>query len=312
MKTACIRRNQPCGGKEDVVHSDDIEYPELGTTMARIFCKLLCLKTVMALGLALSLTSLPQIATAGSWTVELTRKQARKLAELNDAQRNTAMAVSQKGAWGRARNWASEQQASDWAMQNCRAYLKPGQPDCILYAVNGQRVAPATVQLKKVSQVYKPVNGRKAAAFHGLRPLNLSGNRPAAENLLKQIDAETRDAARLPRDTGLEAKLRNNSLAADDTRGFAIWLGADRVETWIKTQRGENLKIRWKSWLATPEGLVCMIDGHYLSSGKRVGDNCLFIESASGGRMVFSWLNSPAKKRKGLIIAADARLGAAR
>lgn len=245
---------------------------------------------------------------SGPWQVQLTKKQAKALAEVQRKVTPNAFAVSPDGAWGRAWGQSSRDEALAVAMHFCRRALKPGKRDCIAYAVNGEVVAPAVVDAKVVTKVYKPVDGRKAAAFFGLSGVNFAGNRPAALAQLEQVQAGN---TALRSDPILSAALSRSSFTLAGAKGFALKLGKDTVEQHVQTNRAV-LVISFTGWTATKEGLVCLFDGKWTSTGKLVGTKCLVLDHIVNGKARFSWESSLGTVRNGQLVAGDATRSAAR
>jgi hypothetical protein len=247
---------------------------------------------------------------AGQWTVTLTKKQNAALAEMNTNHSARAFAISPDGAWGRSWDNTTKKDISDRALSYCRAELRKGKRDCIVYSVNGKVVAPVVVTTKTVSQVYKPVNGNTAPKFFGRVPFNFTGDKSAAQAdfaILKNSPAH-RNA--LKRDKKLEAALTNASFMNKSSKGFAIWFEKGKGSQFSGSNNG-ILRLYFNRWLATPDGLVCMFDAEW-STGKRVGTRCLVLENVSNGIAKFFWAGSSANRFTGQIVAGDARRGAAR
>lgn len=263
---------------------------------------------------AAAVSAQAQVQAQESWTVTLTRKQAGELQELKGKPSNTGFALSPDGAWGTRWGASSAKAAGDEALANCRAFLKKGRRDCILYTVNGQVVARPVESTRKVSAVYTPVNGKTAPSVFGRAPVNFSGNAPAAMADAKAMRADPAHASRLKRDPGLEQALMQRSFMNMEKRGFAIWFEKGRGEQHMVGNSG-RLQLNFGRWIATPDGLVCMFDGAWASTGKKVGARCLLIETIKNGIVRFAWLNAEygaPSFRKGQIIAGDARRGAVR
>ena len=252
----------------------------------------------------------PARASDGTWTVTLSAKHARKLAELEGKPGVTALAISPDGPWGYAWRQEGHAAAEARALANCRAFLKPGRRDCILYAVNGRRVAPEVVETRKVSKVYRPVDARKAAAVLGLVGGSFQGNPAAALSDLERLVADPGHRRRLTPDARLTGLLRGNSFGLDKSRGTVIAFHGDGGGQHSKAQSG-ILKLHFPSWIATGDGLVCMFDS-YWDNGNAMGTRCLVIDHIQDGKARFRWGADPNTGRKGLLILGDARYGAAR
>ncbi|WP_238366841.1 hypothetical protein [Mesobacterium pallidum] len=265
-------------------------------------------RTLVALSLFLS----PALAAAEPWQVALTAQQGKSFAEWQRMKTPSAFAISPDGAWGFSEGFATDKAAQTAAMGWCQERLRPGRRDCILFGVNGRQVAPAQVETRKVTQVYKPVDGRKAAAFFGLAGLDFAGNRAAALAQLAQVQAGTDPSIAFGRDRGVEAIVANRSLMLAQSGGFALWLdGAGWAEQASKAQSGVLTQV-YPQWMATREGLVCLFGGYFRSTGKKTGTNCLILNGISRGQVDFSWGGSSNVRRKGYLVAGDGRRGAAR
>lgn len=244
-------------------------------------------------------------ARADSWTVQLTRSQAKNFAETQAAAKsNWAFAISPDGGWGRSWEYATAEGARTRAMQECRLRLRKDKRDCALFAENGKRLMPAVIETRRVSKVYKPVNGRSAAAVIGLAPMSFRGNPQAAKAQVAAINEGSLNVANLPGDRALMTMLRDRSLAT--TSGFesVVYFGRPQAQRLIESNSG-LLSIRFTGWRATREGAVCMENGRW-ATGKPFGNFCLVIHAIDNGRITFSWGDSNAS-RSAYLIAGDAR-----
>ena len=261
---------------------------------------------------ALSLSLIPTLAAAEPWQVALTANQHKAFTEWQAMKGRSAFALSPDGPWGRSEGFATDAAAEAAAMGWCQQHLRPGRRDCILFGVNGRQIAPGRVETRKVTQVYKPVDGKKAAAFFGLAGLDFAGNRAAALAQLAQVQAGTDPSIAFGRDRQVEALLTGRSLMLAQSGGFALWLdGAGWAEQASKAQSGVLTQV-YPQWMATREGLVCLFGGYWQSTGKKTGTNCLILNGISRGQVDFSWGGSSNVRRKGYLIAGDGRRGAAR
>ncbi|MEM6373859.1 MAG: hypothetical protein AAF727_13915 [Pseudomonadota bacterium] len=241
-----------------------------------------------------------------AWSVVLTKKQAEAFAEAEKRQPGTAFAVSPDGAWGWSTGFSSAELAGKRAVQFCRAFLRKRKRDCALYAVNGQRVAPATVQLRRVADVYVPLNGRKAGAILGRAAFQFQGNRAAAR---AQLAAAPATRAQMREDSALRGALIGRTIMTTQTRGFAVTLEEQSADHAAGTQNG-IIKRRFDSWGVTPEGLLCMFNGRWDGTGAPVGRVCLILNAIGNGLVDLSWDQTPNASRKGQLIAGDARYAA--
>lgn len=268
---------------------------------------------LISLCLAVFFLSTATATAQGTWAVTLTSKQAKELKELKSSKAHTAMAVSPDGPWGTRWGARSADAAGAEALGNCRAFLKKGLRDCVLYSVNGRVVADSVVKTRKVSAVYKPVDGKAAPGIFGRANVNFVGNVQAAEADMTALLANPAHRSNLRRDPTLEGMLRGRSFMNTKKRGFAIWFEKGRGAQYSASNNG-TLKMYFGDWLATRDGLVCMFDSVW-DSGKAVGTRCLVIHQINKGAADFSWPGSghgTTTVRKGQIIAGDARRGAVR
>ena len=254
-------------------------------------------------------------ATAGAaqqWNVTLTAEQAAEFDQQKAQRANTAMAISPDSAYGTVWGYKTASEAKETALQNCRAFVRPGQRDCFLYHVNGRILAAKTVDMPVVTQVYRPLHQRKAAAFFGLSAFSFEADKSAGQNLATRL-AKTPDMARsLPKDAGLKRSLTGLTLMMNGQSGPAIWLGSQLAEIHSVSGRRDFVRRRFNSWSVSPNGLICLYGGVFRSTGKAEGMNCLFLQRASGGKAEFYWMNSPKTKRKAVLIAGNAGRGAAK
>lgn len=241
-----------------------------------------------------------------AWTVTLTAKQEQARAEMVQEEQVTAFAISPDGAWGRSWGFDDAALAAERSLAFCRAELRPRKRDCLVYEVGGKRVAPATVQTRKVSVVYKSFDGRKAASVFGRAPYDFAGNRSGA--LAQLATAPTRRGT-LPEDKALRAALTNRTIMTTQSKGFALWFEGTRAEHAVSTSGGV-LTVLFDSWTVTPEGLMCMFDGHWEGTGKPVGTRCVLLNAMGDGLVDLSWDQTPNATRKAQLIAGDARFAA--
>ena len=259
--------------------------------------------------LAMFLGVLPAAVLAQEmWTVQLTSRQAAALAEIDQNDKVTAFAISPDGAWGRAWGVNTTENAAARAMNYCQGQLRPRKRDCVLYQVAGQRVAPEAVQTRRVSKVYKPLNGRTAAEVFGRVEFEFQGNPAAAQ---AQVATAPTRRGQLAEDASLRAVLQGRSIMSIKAKGFAVTFEDTFAEQSAASQSG-ILKVYFDSWTVTPDGLVCMFGGYWESSGQPVGTKCLILNSASKGLVDMSWDQSPNSSQKMQLIAGDARFAKAK
>ncbi|WP_299293812.1 hypothetical protein [uncultured Tateyamaria sp.] len=259
------------------------------------------------LGLILTLASGAAMAQQ-PWTVVLTKKQAKALAELSGEPDVTAFAISPDGAWGRSWGYDSAENAGARAVNFCQSELRPGKRDCFLFELAGKRMVPEVVETRKVSKVYRPVNGRQAAALFGRVDFDFAGNVPAAA---AQHQTALSSPAGLREDKALRKALENRSIMSLKAKGFAV-VFEDVYAEQIAMGSGGLLKTYFDSWTVTSEGLVCMFDGYWASTGKPRGTVCLILHDATDGAVTMAWGNKPNARQKMQLIAGDARFATAR
>lgn len=252
------------------------------------------------LALAMALGVAPA-AMAEGWTVALTKKQAKALGEISGKSSHVAFAISPDGSWGRSWGKPSAAIARESALSFCRAYLSRGKRDCLIYMVNGKRVAPAVVNTRPVAEVYKPLNGRRAASVFGRSDFNFTGNLAAAR---AQLAAGMADPGALRQDDGLRAKLAGRTLMNTSSKGWAVWLGKQRAAHLAQANSGV-LTTEYESWRVTSDGLLCM-------RGASVKTRCILLGPAKAGALKIYWSFTPKAGRKAQLIAGDARGGAVR
>lgn len=267
------------------------------------FCGLFLIGILTIFGSAASLKA------QETWQVELNRKQTKSLAKIAAKPGHKAFAVSPDGAHGFQWGASSSESASKDAVANCRGFMRAGQRDCILYSVNGRVVAEPVVATRRVSAVYKPVDGKSAPAIFGRANVNFSGNPAAALADFTALKASPAHANRLQHDPALERILMQRSFMNTQKRAFAIWFEQGRGDQYSVGNNG-MLRLGFRRWVATPDGLVCMFDSVW-STGKTVGTRCLIIHSIASGAARFSW-HDMTTIYDGQIIAGDARRGAVR
>lgn len=259
-------------------------------------------------GLAAILTVAPAHAQT-DWTVKLTRKQAKAFAEVQRRPGHVGFAISPSGAWGFAEARKTPKQAAEDALDWCRAYVVKGKPDCVVYAVDGKVVAPATVRLKIISEVYKPVDAARAAAWYGLAPLNFQGNSAAAVAAYKAVEKNPEILASIPRDKRLMSGLTGRSIATKQGRFSVLFVPGGARQ--VSKSNGGLLGTNFGYWVATPDGLICMTQGVW-DNGKAAGTRCLILHAASQGQLSVSWAATPNSKQTGYLVAGDAGIGRAR
>lgn len=266
------------------------------------------IRTVTAV-LVFCIMLLPQaVAAQESWAVQLTVKQAKALAEIAGQPDVTAFAISPDGAWGRSWGVDTPENAAARAMNYCQAELRPGRRDCVLYEVAGRRVAPEVVATRKVSNIYKPVNGRKAAEVFGRVDFDFQGNNQEARAAMATQPMRRGD---LPEDARLRVALVGRSIVSPKAKGHAI-VFEDKFAEQIAMSNSGLLKVYYDSWTVTPDGLVCLFGGRQASTGAARDTNCLILNSASDGLIRMAWGSRPGTAQKMQLIAGDARYATAK
>ena len=265
--------------------------------------------------LILTFSLLPLTAMAESWTVKLTQHQRKALAATVGQSGHSAFAAAPGGQWGYSRKYATATSADAVALGNCQAHLSKGDSGCVIVARNGKMAVGKTVDVAKVTEVYKPINGRKAIGFFGLVSISFQGNRDRA---IEQFDFSMRDGQAwrsIPKDRALERALTGRGLVWSGPKGpsgWAIFLGENEAIHYANSSRGKVLVSTFKEWAVSEDGLLCMFFGRWANGNPR-STNCMIIETAENGEMRYTWASNNRKLlRKGYIIAGDPGKGAAR
>ncbi|MEQ9694470.1 hypothetical protein [Shimia sp. SDUM112013] len=158
-----------------------------------------------------------------SWTVVLTGKQNAAFQAQKSVKKHTGFAISPDGAWGQSHGFASADAAAARAMSFCRSYMRKGQRDCILFAVNGKVVAPAVVQTKTVQALYKPIDAKAAPSVFGYAPGSFKGNKSAARAEYKALEKNPALRNTMVRDAAFELMLTNRTLMVNENSAFLVW-----------------------------------------------------------------------------------------
>ncbi|MGB7316803.1 MAG: hypothetical protein WBC85_02450 [Planktotalea sp.] len=262
----------------------------------------LCRRALLCL---VSVTLFSKPALAEDWKVTLTAEQNQKFQEMKNKPARSVFALSPDSAWGRTWGYKSLDDAKERALAFCRENLRRGHRDCLVFAVDGKVVAKPVVPTKVVQNLYKPVNGRKAAAFFGVKGISFQGNPSAAK---AQWDALQRDPNKIASFTvnkSLGRQLLGTSLVTDKKPSFSVALSKFGARQALQADSGV-LAINYPDWSVTNEGLLCMSGGAWESTGKQVGTKCLILESIDNGLVRFDWASRNSSFRKGAIVAGDA------
>jgi len=258
--------------------------------------------------LAVLVMTVPSVQAQDNWNVTLTSRQAEGLNTASRGRKNFAMAISPDGPWGWSEGMRSAKAAEIRALQFCRGFMRKGQRDCLVYMVNGKRTLAQTVKTRRVAAVYKPLNAKLATSVIGLSDLRFAGQLDAARALLDQ-GVNTPES--LKQDRKLRAALLGRSIMLTTRYNPTFFFDETGASRSMKSNNG-ILKINYSSWIVTSEGLICMMNGRWSTTGKPVGTSCLVLGPATGGKTEIYEPRNPKSKRKAIVIAGDARYGAVR
>ncbi|SPF77676.1 hypothetical protein [Pseudoprimorskyibacter insulae] len=237
------------------------------------------------------------------WTPKLTRDGQKGYAAAMEKPKNYAFALNNKSAWGSGWNFDTAEGARDRALKGCRKWVKPGQADCVVYMLNGEVVAGEQVTTKKITKRYKAISGKQAAAFFGLRDVSFAVNRSAAVAEYEKFQATGKYPAN---DQSLTKLLMGNSITSTANGGYAIVFD-DKGVLWANKAGSNNiLAVQFRQWLVTKNGLFCMFDGAFTSTGKKVGSRCVAISSIGGGKVEWQGLSYDGKPKTSFLVAGDA------
>ncbi|GAA6180331.1 hypothetical protein NBRC116594_17690 [Shimia sp. NS0008-38b] len=179
-----------------------------------------------------------------------------------------------------------------------------------MFSIDGKRVAPAVVPTKKVTALYKPIHAKNAAAVFGLAFGDFTGNKTKAKAEAAAFASGTIDKDGLQRSARLEDLLRGRSLMTKTNKPFFLWFSETGGEQNGRASSG-ILVSHFASWIATPNGLVCMFDAFW-DNGNPIGDRCLYIDSIANGQVRFAWTSSIGRSHKAQLLQGDARFAAVR
>ena len=248
--------------------------------------------------------------TVESWTVKLTQQQSKNLAKTMFQPGHSAFAAAPGGQSGWSRNYTTAASADARALEECQSRLSKGDLNCVIVARNGEMVVGDTVDIAKITAVYKPIRPRKAAEFFGLVSIPFQGNRDRA---VEQYDFTKRDDQAwrtIPKDRSLEYALTGHGLVSSGPMGWAIFLEEERAILYAQTQSGRILVSTFEQWAVSDDGLLCMFFGRHANGNPR-STTCMIIESAGNGEMRYTWAWQRTL-RKGYIVAGDPGRGGAR
>lgn len=237
------------------------------------------------------------------WVPKISREGKGGYEKVMAKPKNFAFALNNKLAWGSSWNYDSVDAAKERALKSCRKWVKPGQADCVVYMVNGEVVAGDQVTSKKITKRYKAVSGKQAAAFFGLRTMTFDGNRAAA---VAEYEAFQATGAYPKNDKSLSKQLMGSSVTSTENGGYAIVFDDNGV-LWANKAGPKNiLAVRYRQWLLTKNGLLCMFDGAFTSTGKKVGSRCVAISSISGGKVQWQGVSYDGEPKTSFLVAGDA------
>ncbi|SMX43217.1 hypothetical protein [Actibacterium lipolyticum] len=242
----------------------------------------------------------PLSLKAEPWTVTLNNEQTKVLSELGARSGITALAISPDGAWGTAWGWNTMAKSTAQALSNCREHVKMGKRDCVVYASNGKRILPDTIDIKRVQQRYKAINGKKAASFFGLAPIEFTGSRNEALQEFEFTKSDGQAWRTIPKSRALKRQLTGRGLVSAGKDGWAIFLTEDHAFHDSKVGRS-----KFEQWAISENGLLCMFFGKY-ENGKSRSTACMVIDEISRGEMRYNWAaNGDNRARRGFIVAGD-------
>jgi len=240
----------------------------------------------------------------GPVEVSLTPGQARAFAEITAENRPHAAFAIQPGGtiWGRAWTENDAERAQANALRWCAERVSVGSANCILYAVDGRRVAPERVEPVPVRQKYEALDMASAAAFFPRNPVAFAADRAGAAAQFQRIEANSNALATMSRNTALEAALTGSSLV--ERSGQVFWLGSDGAQVLSKARSGV-LSRTYRDWYITETGLLCLNFGTW-DTGMDAGMLCLVLVSLGDGRFGSEWASGGGRKQ-GIVLRGDAR-----
>lgn len=244
-----------------------------------------------------------RLVQPGPWQVVLTERQADVLADLNAKDAPSALAISPSGSWGTAWGQRSEDAAREVALRNCRQHLREGWGDCLLYAVNGDRVAPDVVDVSTVNQRYRELDLASADAFFDRSDVSFASDGTEAFAQFARIRENSNALAAMQRNTDLEEQLTGSSLV--ERSGQVVWLGESEATIRTRAQSG-ILEEGFRNWRITDAGLLCLNFGQYVSTGRQIGMKCIVLRRIGNGEFEFQWAANGIQRR-GIVVSGDAR-----
>lgn len=237
---------------------------------------------------------------AEPWTVTLNKEQTGVLSELGARPGGTALAISPDGAWGTAWGMSTKAKSTARALANCREHVRKGQRDCVVYAVNGERSLPDTIDIKRIQQRYKAIDGKKAASFFGLVPIEFTGSRNAALKEFEFTNSDGQAWRTIPKSRALKRQLTGRGLVGVGKGGWAIFLTENHAYHDTKVGR-----TTFEQWAISENGLLCMFLGKY-ENGISRSTACMIVHEVSRGEMRYNWAaNGRNRARRGFVVAGD-------
>lgn len=269
--------------------------------------------TGAALAAILSMTFGAPEASAEPWTIKLTAKQERALSEMPQKKAHAAFAASPGGQWGRSWGKSSAAAAERAALEYCQEHLRVGKPGCAVIYSKGRMASQGRVDVPRVSEVYKAINGSKAAQFYGMLGQSFQGNVARAQAQYKMTRSDGQAWRKIPKSRAMERALTGAGLVNAGQNGWAVYLDGDRAIHYASPKRGKVLKSVFKEWAISEDGLLCMFFGAH-ASGKKRSTTCMIIASMQQGVIRYNWAHakSMANMRKGFIVAGNPGRSAAR
>ncbi|MCT4557906.1 MAG: hypothetical protein N4A61_07580 [Pelagimonas sp.] len=250
------------------------------------------------------------VSAQGGWTVTLTKKQNKGLAEYQASPNPKAFAISPDGPWGFWYGADTTEESAKRALGACRQHLRRGKRDCILYARNDKVVTGQQVQTRKVTKVYKPVDGKLAPQVFGLINASFQGDRASAMQEYARLQQQNYSAKALKSDPALSKLLTAGSVVADAKRAW-MFMFYKRGGEQRSVGKNAILQTYFDSWVSTKSGLVCTFGEHW-DTGKGIGTRCIVIDQIANGKIKYIWADQGRPVRKANLIAGDARWGAVR
>lgn len=250
----------------------------------------------------------PISVNPGPWSVQLTEGQTTALAELADRSSHTAFAISPSGNWGRSSDQATPEAARQIALRNCQRFSQEGRGNCLVYSVDGVRVAPDVVDITIMQEDYRALSFRSASTYFGRNTVSYSSDGSAAFAQFGQLLENGDLLAGMRRNTALEEALTDSSLVERD--GQVVWLGERRAG--IRTPaRNDPIEEEYLGWRITDAGLLCLVSGRFPNTGREIDIKCIVIRELGNGNFTTQWAQNRIR-RSGIVVDGDARYSQAR